>query len=387
VNHEKLKIAIILIDRANYGRMKPVMEEMLHSERIELQVICAGTMLLGRFGRAVDIVIEDGFIVNERVYMEIEGSVPISMAKSIGLGIIEFSTALQRLDPDFVVLIGDRYEALGAAIATVFQNKCLIHLQGGEVTGTIDESTRHAISKLAHYHFPATKRSGEYLINMGEKPETVFPFGCPSADVVTNSLKEIPRDSLQKLGVGVNVDFSKPYLLVLFHPVTTEFSHAEQQMEELLAALKETNEQVVLLWPNIDAGSDKVSKAIRRFRENNRDYPLHAYKNFEPEVYIPLLSNASCAIGNSSSFVRDASFLGTPIVLVGSRQDGREWSEAVRRVEPVHSEILAAIKAQLIHGRYPISNLYGQQGVSKMIVDQILMLKPYSQKHLDYIYR
>jgi UDP-N-acetylglucosamine 2-epimerase len=151
-------------------------------------------------------------------------------------------------------------------------------------------------------------------------------------------------------------------------------------MEELLYSIKELNIQTILIWPNIDAGADGVSQAIRRFRENNSKVKLHAYKNFEPEEYIPLLDNTVCAIGNSSSFIRDASFLGTPVVLIGSRQDGRERSDAVIRVEPKKSEIIQKVQIQLDHGKYKKSSLYGQEGASEKIVEQIKNLTKYTQK-------
>lgn len=379
------RIAVVLVDRANYGRLKPLMAELRDREGIDLRVVCAGTMLLDRFGRAVDVVRADGFTVDEEVYIEVEGSLPTTMAKSIGLGVIKFSTVFSKLRPDFVMVIGDRYEALAAAIGAVYQNLCLIHLQGGEVSGSVDESTRHAITKLAHYHFPSTERAGRYVQALGEEPDTVFALGCPSADVVASAMSAIPSDELDRLGVGPHIDLSEPYLLALFHPVTTEFSTAEAQMEELLSALNDSGMQTILLWPNIDAGADGVSQAIRRFREYHRDAPIHAYKNFEPEVYIPVLANAACAVGNSSSFVRDASYVGTPIVLVGSRQDGREWCEAVRRVEPVAAEILAAIRDQVAAGPYSPSDLYGEPGVSGRIVDAVSSLAPYAQKRLAYV--
>jgi UDP-hydrolysing UDP-N-acetyl-D-glucosamine 2-epimerase len=381
---KQVRIAVTLVDRANYGRLKPVMKAMSEAQEIDMRVVCAGTMLLDRFGKSRDVLLKDGFCVDEEVFTEVEGSLLATMAKSVGLAVIEFANVYQRLKPDFVLLIGDRYEALGAAIAAVYQNICLIHLQGGEVTGSIDESSRHAITKLAHYHFPATRRATEYVIAMGEDPSTVFWCGCPSADVVHEANRELPHDELSRLGVGTPMDFSKAYLLVLFHPVTTEFGGAEQQMEALLAAVKAVGEPVVLLWPNIDADSDGISQAIRRFRELNKNFPLHAYKNFEPDAYVPILSMARCAVGNSSSFVRDASFLGTPVVLVGGRQDGRELSKAVIRVEPSKNEILKAIIAQLSNGRYPASDLYGIPGVSKRIVKRIIELRPYSQKRLFY---
>jgi len=384
LTQRKLKIALVLVDRANYGRLKPVMEFMRERPEIDLRVVCAGTMLLDRFGLTRNIVERDGFEISGEVYLEVEGSLPNTMTKSIGLAIIEFSGVFRSLNPDFVLVIGDRYEALGAAIAAVYQNYCLIHVQGGEVSGSIDELTRHAITKLAHYHFPSTKRSGDYIVAMGESPETVFPLGCPSADVVVRANGKLPLDTLHRLGVGPSLNFDRPYLLVLFHPVTTEFAGAEKQMEAVLSAIRRTGEQIVLLWPNIDAGADGVSQAIRRFREFHHEIPLHAYKNFQPEEYVPIMGNAACLVGNSSSFIRDASFLGVPVVLVGSRQDGREWCEAVKRVQPFEEEIFTAIKEQLKNGRYPASTLYGEAGASQKLVEKILTLLPYTQKRLHY---
>jgi UDP-hydrolysing UDP-N-acetyl-D-glucosamine 2-epimerase len=374
-----IKITTVLVDRANYGRLKPVLEIMHNDTDIELNIVCTGTMLLDRFGKSVDLVKKDGFNVEEEIYIELEGSVPSTMAKSIGLAVIELSNAFQRQSPDFVLLIGDRSETLGAAIAAVYQNFCLIHIQGGEITGSIDESARHAITKLAHFHFPSTIQAGKNIVQMGEHKERVFPYGCPSADVVCNS-KLNSYNAPSSMGVGPELDLTTDYLLVLFHPVTTEYSSAEEQMIELLRAIKDLDMQTVLIWPNIDAGADGVSQAIRRFRENNNKTKLHAYKNFEPEEYIPLLNNTVCAIGNSSSFIRDASFLGTPVVLVGSRQDGRESSDAVIKTTASKADIVQKIKFQLSHGKYKKSSLYGKTGVSEKIVDRIKKITKYTQK-------
>jgi UDP-hydrolysing UDP-N-acetyl-D-glucosamine 2-epimerase len=383
----KKKIAVVLVNRANYARMKPVMQALQREPDVNMQTICAGSMLLDRYGCARNVVAADGFSVDAEVYLQLEGSVPITMVKSIGLAVIEFASEFNRIKPDFVLIIGDRYEAMAAAIAAAYQNICLVHLQGGEISGSIDESTRHAITKLAHYHFPATQLAAEYIVAMGEDPDTVFPLGCPTSDVVQAASNDLPQDVLGRLGVGNSIDFSKPYLLVLFHPVTTDIGHQEEQMEAVLETVRRLNIQTVLLWPNIDAGSDLVSQAIRRFREFHHDFPLHAYKNLPPDVYIPLLNHAACCIGNSSSFVRETSFFGTPVVLVGSRQDGREWSPSVVRVEPLQSEIESAANNQLAHGRYEVSDLYGGPGVSGRIAAQVAKLTPYAQKQLHYVKR
>jgi len=380
----KKKIAVVLVDRANYGRLKPVLKLLKESNQMQLMLICSGSMLLSRFGSAVDIVKEDGFDIVEEVYIEVEGSHLATMTKSIGLGIIEFTQVFSRLKPDFVLIIGDRYEVLSVAISAVYQNICLIHVQGGEVSGSIDEVTRHTITKLSHYHFPATKRAGKHILAMGENPETVFPFGCPSADVVANVTKELPSNVFDSLGMGKHIDVSKRFLLIIYHPVTTELGNGKKQMEILLSAVKETQEQAIILWPNIDAFSDKISRAIRSFREHNKEYPLHIFKNFHPDVYVKVLAKTACAVGNSSSFVRDASFLGTPVVLVGTRQDGREWCSSVMRVEPKKEDIVTAIKKQLSNGRYKCSDLYGQPKTSSKIVETLQSLRPYTQKKFYY---
>ena len=374
-----------MVDRANYARLRPVMRELRDQGKVELLSVCGGTMLLERFGRVRDLVEADGFRIDGEVYLEVEGAVPITMTKSIGMAILEFSTEFLRLKPDFVVIIGDRYEALGAAIAAVFQNICLVHLQGGEVSGSIDESTRHAITKLAHYHFPATERAARYIEAMGERRDTIFPLGCPCRDVVEEVNATVSFDAVvNRIGVGAPLDFEKPFLLVLFHPVTTEMKTQEAQADELLKAVLRLGMQTLLLWPNIDAGSDRVAQAIRRFREFNHDFPLHAIKNLETRFYIPVLQRAACCVGNSSSFVRETSFLGTPVVLVGSRQDGREWSPSVLRVEPNEQDIFDGIQRQLAASRFPTSDLYGSSGVSARIAATIAGLQPYSQKRLAY---
>lgn len=381
----KPRVAVVMVDRANYARLRPVMKELRDQDKVELLTVCSGTMLLERFGRARDLVVADGFRIDSEVYFEVEGAVPITMTKSIGLAIIEFASEFLRLKPDFILMIGDRYEALGAAVAAVFQNICLIHLQGGEVSGSIDESTRHAITKLAHYHFPATERAARYIRAMGERAETIFPYGCPSRDVVeevnaTESFKSV----VNRIGVGAPLDFDRPYLLVLFHPVTTEMQTQETQANELLKAILRLGMQTLLLWPNIDAGSDRVSQAIRRFREHHHDFPLHAIKNLETRFYIPVLKRAACCVGNSSSFVRETSFFGTPVVLVGSRQDGREWSPSVVRIEPREQDIHDAVLKQLSAGRHKTSDLYGSPGVSARIASKVAELRPYAQKRLAY---
>lgn len=378
------RICVVLVDRANYGRMHPVMRAIHACPDLELLNICAGTMLLERFGQAEKIVATDGFTIDGRVYLEVEGSVPATMAKSIGMGIIEFSTEFQRLKPDIVLLIGDRYEALAAAIAAAYMNIPIAHIQGGEISGSIDESARHAITKFAHLHFPSTVRGADYIIRMGERPDCVFNVGCPSGDYISTLDDTLPPDMFNHIGVGGGVDPSKPFFLVIYHPVTTRYGSERHQAEELLQALHQLAHPTVWIWPNIDAGADDISKALRIYREHHRADWLHLVKNLDPISFQKCLKRTVCAIGNSSSFIRDTTFSGTPVVLVGDRQTGREHGENLVSVSPLAGDITQAIQRQLIHGRYAASTLYGDGQASQRIVERLIAFVPYTQKKLQY---
>lgn len=380
------KICVVLVDRANYGRLKPVMMAIRDHEDLELQCIAAGTMVLERFGRPVELVKSHGLPIAGEIYTELEGSTPSSMAKSVGFATVEFSSEFQRLKPDVVLLIGDRYEALAAALAAAYMNLCIVHIQGGEVSGSIDESARHAITKFAHFHFPATQRSRKYLERMGEAPDTILGVGCPSSDLARTLNRTLPEEVLNGTGSGARIDPEQPFLLTLFHPITTAYGDEQEQMWHLLRALERQKMPTVLLWPNIDAGSDHISKAIRVFRDQSAPDWLRTITNLNPENYLKVLGKTACAVGNSSSFVRDAGYFGVPVVLVGARQEGREVGEHVMPTIPREEEIDAAIRAQLAHGRYEPCTLYGDGYVADRIADSLATLQPYKQKRLHYIY-
>lgn len=380
------KVLVVLVDRANFGRMWPVMKAVQEHPGLQLQVICAGSMVLERFGSAYRIVEEMGFDIDAKIYMELEGSVPISMAKSVGIGIMEFAAEYGRLQPDLLLLIGDRYEALAATIAAAYSNIPVAHIQGGEVSGSIDESARHAISKFSHYHFPSTRRSAEYLMRMGEREDTVFHVGCPCGDFIKQLDLALPSNIFEGGQPGVKVDPSKPYNLVIYHPVTTHFQGEREQVYNLLEALDEVGTPTVWLWPNIDAGADHISKEIRRFVATKKPAWLKVLLNFTPENFQRVLANAACAIGNSSSFVRDSTFTGTPVVLIGDRQIGRETGHNAVVVPPDKGRILDAIRNQLAHGRYEPDSLYGDGQTSERIANKLAEIPLYAQKRLAYIH-
>lgn len=374
------KVLIVLVNRANYARSKTMMQAIKETPGMSLQVVAASGMLLERFGQAVKIVREDGFNIEEEVYMSIEGENPLTMAQSVSVGLMQLAPVINRLDPDIVVTIGDRFETIATAIAGAYMNKVVVHVQGGEITGTIDESVRHAVTKLSHLHFTTTEKSRDRVIKMGENPKYVFNTGCPSLDLVRNS--DLTRKHLASTKIGGlgKVDLEKNYVVVMQHPVTTEFGSGFDQMKETLRAVKELGMPTLMLWPNPDAGSDEISKAIRLFREEHPSFPVQFFKNIEPEDFAAVLNNASCLIGNSSSFIREGSYLGTPAVEIGSRQANREHAENVIYAEYSSDDIFRKVKAQIKHGRYKSSNIYGDGKAGEKIAKLIKKINPPIQK-------
>ena len=356
------KVCVVINSRANYGRVKSFMRAAKKSPQLELQVVVGASAVLYRFGNVRAVIEEDGFEIDAEMHTVVEGNEPVAMSMSAGLAGIELSGILNSLSPDVVVVVADRYEQIATAISSAYMNIPVAHLQGGELTGSIDDSVRHAISKLAHIHFPATELAGQRLVKMGEDPQSVHVIGCPAMDLVLDSQGSPPQQVLQT-GVGSQLDPESPYLVVVQHPVTTEYLDAYSQVAETLTAVRKINEelgiQVVWLWPNVDAGSDSVSKRLREFRESDSAPGFHFFRNFTPEDYVRILRRAECIVGNSSSGIREASFMGVPSVSVGSRQSGRERSPNVIDVGYSAQEIENAILAQLEHGVYEVSSLYG----------------------------
>ena len=366
----KRKICIVVASRANYGRIKTVLEAVSNHPSLELQLVVGASALLYRFGQVVDVIKKDGFNIDATVYSIVEGENLTTMAKSTGLAIIELATLFENLKPDIVLTVADRFETLATAVSASYMNIPLGHTQGGELTGSIDESVRHAITKMAHVHFPATQKAKDILIRMGEDPDMIYVSGCPAIDLAARALGASAHEIFKKYGgVGLEIDSRQPYLVVLQHPVTTEYGEGFKQINETLAAVKALGMQAVWIWPNVDAGSDDISKGLRMFRERNRHLKIHFYRNFAPEDYICLIDNCACIVGNSSSGIREGSYLGIPAVDIGSRQNGREKGRNVIEVGYNSKEIEKAIRYQVEHGPYEPDYLYGDGNAGKRIAD------------------
>lgn len=382
---QRRRVCIVVGSRANYGRIKSVMAAVRDHTELELVLIVGASALLFRYGQAIDVIEADGFEVHARVYSIVEGENPATMAKSTGLGIIELTTQFETLKPDVVVTVADRFETLATAVAASYMNIPLAHTQGGEVTGSIDESVRHAITKLAHIHFTATELARERVIRMGEAPETVFVTGCPSLDPLGGLARGLPADFFAAHGGGgAAIDASKPFLLVLQHPVTTEYGEAFAQVEETLAAIEAVAMPTVWLWPNVDAGSDSISKGLRLFAAQHPGFPIRLFRNFAVEDYARVMASAACIVGNSSSALREGAFLGVPAVNVGTRQNRRERGANVIDAAYDRTAIEVAIRSQVAHGAYAPDPLYGDGRSGPRIADLLARAAFDIQKTLAY---
>jgi UDP-hydrolysing UDP-N-acetyl-D-glucosamine 2-epimerase len=292
------------------------------------------------------------------------------------------------LKPDIVVSVGDRFETMATAVAAAYMNIPVAHTMGGEISGTIDESIRHAVTKLAHIHFPANPAAAERIVRMGEPLETVHVVGCPRIDLVAEISREtggIPHaEWLTREGVGAHVDPAKPFLLVNQHPVTTEYGQGKEQIWETLMALEQLQMPTIMLWPNVDAGSEDIATGMRTFREKRDPKFIRFYKNFPIETYVRLMLSCACVVGNSSAPIREGAFLGVPAVNIGTRQRGRDRGPNVVDAWYNHHEIADAVMQQVAHGRYPADALYGDGHAGGRIADLLARLPLSVEKRLVF---
>jgi UDP-hydrolysing UDP-N-acetyl-D-glucosamine 2-epimerase len=378
---------VVITARASYARIKTALDAIRRRDDLELQLVVAASAILERYGDVSEQIARDGFEIAERVYMVIEGENLVTSAKSTGLGMIELATVFDNLRPDIIVTIADRYETLATAAAAAYSNIPLAHVQGGEITGSIDEKVRHAITKLADVHLVANAQAAERVIRMGERPTAVHVTGGPDIDLAAAVLAqpELEFDPFERYGgVGERFRLTDGYVVVVQHPVTTEYADAFSQVTETLHAVDQLDTAAIWFWPNVDAGSDATSKAIRVFREEQRPERMHFFRNVPPEDFLRLLIGGSALIGNSSVAIREGSFLGIPAVNIGDRQTGRQCGANVMHAGYDRDEIVDAARKQMANGRYRSEHIYGD-GKSGSRVAKVLAEAPLTiEKRLCY---
>jgi bifunctional UDP-N-acetylglucosamine 2-epimerase / N-acetylmannosamine kinase len=383
----KRKVCVVVTARPSYSRVKTALQAIKDHPDLELQLVLAGSALLDRYGNASKVIEGDGFEVIEKIYNILEGETPSSMAKTTGLAIMELSTTFQNLNPDIVVTIADRFETIATSIAAAYQNIPLAHIQGGEVTGNIDEKVRHANTKLADIHLVASEDARQRVIRLGENERYVINTGCPSMDLAREVL-ESPNFNFDPLvkygGVGPEINWKDGYIVVMQHPVTSEFENAKKNIEVTLNAIYELKIPTFWFWPNVDAGSDSISKGLRIFRERYQPENIHFFKNMEPLDFLRLIKDSKCLIGNSSVGIRESAFLGVPVVNVGSRQRGRQRAKNVIDCGYDKVEIKKAININFSNGHHEPEFIYGDGTAGKKIANLLANIELIYQKKITY---
>ncbi len=382
------KVCVVITARSSFSRVQTALEAKRRHPDLKLQLVVGASALLDRYGHALSVIEQQGFTVDRKIYTVVEGENLVTSAKSTGLGLAELASVFDDLRPDMVVTIADRHETIATAIAASFLNIPLVHVQGGEISGSIDEKVRHAVTKLADIHLVASDKAAERVRKMGERADRIFVTGCPSIDLAKQAFEAEPRDLRDIVseygGVGARIDLSRGYIVVLQHPVTTEFEAAYDQVLETLHAVSSGGWPTLWFWPNVDAGADATSKAIRELRELGELPNVHFYRNMKPLDFLSVLINSQGIAGNSSVAIRECAFLGVPAVNIGSRQAGRDRGRNVVDVGYDRDEIGESI-ADLFRDRPRLRDMiYGEGNAGRNIADVLAGCELTIEKMLTY---
>jgi len=381
---KKRKICFVITSFIHYSRNLLILKELKKRSDVELHIIIGGTALLPKYTSShTDIekmLKSDGFSNIYEIYFNLEGDNDVVKSKTVGLGIIEFSNLFNNIRPDLLLVRGDRFEVLSAAMAASFMNIPIAHIEGGDVSGTLDESVRHTITKLSHIHFATNEPAKERILRMGEKKKYVFNFGSPDVEVVHEITNRDNDVDLRKTGSGAVVDAKKDFVMVMYHSVNTELEQISKNTKTLLESIYELDMPVLWFWPNADHGAEDISRELRKFNDNTDNHKIRFMRYLPPEEFLSLLKNTKCLIGNSSAGIKECSYLGVPVVNVGSRQNNRLRAENVAEVNNDKKKIKDIVKKQLKVGRYPASGLYKVKDTSKKIAEKLAKVDLYVQK-------
>ncbi|CEG12898.1 UDP-N-acetyl-D-glucosamine 2-epimerase, UDP-hydrolysing [groundwater metagenome] len=380
----KRKILYVTGTRADYGLMRSVLENIKQHPLLELEIVATGMHLMKEFGYTIHEVESEGYKIN-RINVTYEKDDKESMAIFIGKFIQKFAEKIRDIKPDIIMVLGDRGEMLGTAIVGSYLSIPVAHIHGGEITSTVDEFTRHAITKLSHIHFPATKKSAERIIKIGEDPNRIFIIGAPGLDSILNHTFHSKEEICNLL----DLDTKEPILIIVQHPVTIYAEVSNKQMRETLEAIKDLEKQTIVIYPNADAGGRKIIKVIQEYKK----FPfIHIIKNLEHDNYLSLMKNADVLIGNSSSGIIEAPSFYLPVVNIGTRQEGRERAENVIDVDHNKDEIIKAIEKALYNEEFKdkvkkCKNPYGDGKAGERIakiLSKIEINNKLLQKKLSY---
>tara|TARA_A100001515_G_scaffold142221_1_gene140558 strand:+ start:1938 stop:3095 length:1158 start_codon:yes stop_codon:yes gene_type:complete len=358
--------------RSDYTKLKSVLEAMDNHKHINFKIVVFGAHTLEDCGNSYNDLISDGYEIEQILNTTLIGMGTDVMSKSIGVAMMELSSVISRTKPDATMIVGDRYEIFAAAAASSVNNIPVIHIQGGELSGTIDETLRHSITKLSHLHFPSTEQSAHRIIQMGEDPSNVYNVGCPAIDYILKQEYHEKEEMSKVREYGqYKINFKKSYGIVIQHSVTTEHESSYEKMMITLEALQKYGKQVMLVYPNPDAGAEGIIKAIRKFEAKYKksSVVVEKVKNLPFRTFLNLLKNSDFIIGNSSSGIRESHIFNIPTINIGSRQENRERTLNIVDVPHNKKAILSALKNVK---SFTVSNsLYGDGTAGKQMADII----------------
>jgi len=365
------KICIITGTRAEYGLLRWVMQGIKDDPELRLQLIVTGMHLSPEYGLTYKAIEEDGFQIDRKVELLTSSDTSVGIAKSMGLGLIGFADALNQLQPDLVVVLGDRFEIFSAVSASLVAHIPVAHLHGGETTeGSLDEALRHSITKMSHLHFVATEKYRDRVIQLGEQPDFVFTVGGLGID----SIKKLQLLSRSELEKSIDFKLGKKNLLITFHPVTLETDTAENQLEELLTALSVLKDtQLIFTLPNADMGSRGLIKMINKFTAR---FPnARAYPSLGQLRYLSCVAQVDGVVGNSSSGLLEVPSFQKGAINIGDRQRGRLQADSVINCAPIRESIAEALdrlySSEFKSGLCKVINPYGEGGASEKIIKTI----------------
>ncbi|WP_297449062.1 UDP-N-acetylglucosamine 2-epimerase [Ferrovum sp.] len=370
------KILVAITARPSYSRIRSTLQALNQLEGIDLHCLCSGSALSDRHGRVADLIREDGFHVAAEGETLVLGNEPGRMAETTAQTILFTTRHLETHRPDWVITIADRYETLGTAVATSYLGIPLIHVQGGEITGNIDERVRHAVTKLSDIHLVANAQAAARLMRMGEHPDSIYVTGCPSIDLAREAC-QISLDDLALALVGQegldHFDLEGEFIMVLQHADTTEHESSYRHMMMTLHVVNASGLPFVVFNPNSDAGSEATSRAVTDFRRDHPHAPMGMITNLEGRLFLRLLRQARCLIGNSSVGIRECAFLGTPVVNLGERQNGRERASNVRD-SPWKPQAMTQALTYQLQQSYAGSQIYGSGHSGELMADIVAHL-------------
>lgn len=381
----KRKILVTTGTRAEYGILRPVLQSIKASKKLELFLVVTGTHLSKKYGTTINEIKKDGFKVSATIDLIPKEDANYFMSKAIGDGIVAFSKIFRKLKPDINLILGDRYEMLASAIAAYHMNIPNAHIHGGDKSGGIDEYTRHAITKISNIHFVVTGGSKERVIKMGEDPKYVFLTGSPSVDEIASKKITSKKELEKKYGIS----FTGNEILLVQHPVTTESEKSGKQIRHILDAVVKINNTTIAIAPNSDSGNQKIFDHLKKYSQKHSF--IKVYPTLPRSDYLGMMKNCGVLLGNSSSGMIEASYFNIPVINVGNRQQGRERGRNVIDVtndstKAIYISVLDALKRKK-HQRFKKEYIYGKGDAAKRIVRYLEFIplgKELIEKRISY---